>query len=68
LYDPGKTALLSVEGVRALVLALGATREETANVELDATVLGVLATRDGLRCILLSNVLFCCTSREASAK
>jgi hypothetical protein len=69
LYDPGKTALLSVEGVIKLVLALGATVDEGASVELDTSAFLVLAaaaaaTRDGLRCILLSKILFCCTSKK----
>lgn len=63
LYDAGKAALISVEGVRALVLVLGATVEEDASDELDASVFLVLATRDGLRCILLSITLFCCTGK-----
>ena len=68
LYDPGKTALISVEGVRALVLALGAIVEEGASDELDVSTFLVLATRDGLRCILFSKILFCCTRRGISKK
>lgn len=68
LYDPGKIALLSVEGGRALVLALGAVEEEGASEELDASGFLVLATRDGLRCIFPSRILFCCTTKGMSAK
>jgi hypothetical protein len=63
LYELGKTALLSVEGGRALeLLLLGGFMEEGANVPLDESTFLVLATREGLRCIFPSRILFCCTS------
>jgi hypothetical protein len=51
LYELGKTALLSVEGGRALVLLLllGAVTEGGASVPLDESAFLVLATREGLR-------------------
>jgi hypothetical protein len=64
LYDPGKIELLSVEGGRALVPLLGATTEGGASVPLDESAFLVLATREGLRCIFPSRILFCCTSRR----
>ena len=64
LYDPGKIELLSVEVGRALVLLLlGATTVGGANVPFDESAFLVLATREGLRCIFPSRILFCCTSR-----
>lgn len=65
LYDPGKMELLSsVEGGIALELLLGGITEEGgASVPLDESAFLTLATRDGLRCIFPSNILFCCTSR-----
>jgi hypothetical protein len=66
LYEPGKTALLSVEGGKALVLLLlpGAFTERGASVPLDESAFLVLATREGLRCIFASRLLFCCTSKK----
>lgn len=64
LYELGKTELLSVEGSSVLGLMLGAIEAVGASVELAVSALFVLATRDGLRCILLSSNLFCCTSRQ----
>ena len=45
------------------MLAPSAALEEGASDELDASGFLVLATRDGLRCILASRFLFCCTRR-----
>lgn len=67
LNELGKTALLSVEAGRALVmllLLLGAFTEGTASVPLDESAFLVLATREGLRCIFCSKILFCCTSKK----
>jgi hypothetical protein len=50
-----------------LVLVLGAIEVGGAKAELDVSAFFVLATRDGLRCILLSRILFCCTGMGASA-
>ncbi len=62
LYDPGKIELLSVDGSSPLTLVLGAIAATgTARAELDKSAFLVLATRDGLRWILLSRILFCCT-------
>jgi hypothetical protein len=55
--------VLSVEGRSALELVLGAIEEGGAKVEVDVSAFFVLATRDGLRCILLSRILFCCTGK-----
>jgi hypothetical protein len=65
LYELGKTALLSAEGGRVLVLLLfGVFTEGGASVPLDESAFLVLATREGLRCIFPSRILFCCTSKE----
>lgn len=64
LYDPGKIELLSVDGSSALALVLGASVAAVgASVGLAESGFLVLAaaTRDGLRWILLSRSLFCCT-------
>lgn len=62
LNELGKTALLSVEAGRALaLLLLGAFTEGTTSVPLDESAFLVLATREGLRCIFCSRILFCCT-------
>jgi hypothetical protein len=63
LYDPGKIELLNAEVGRALVLLLGATTVGGANVPFDESAFLVLATREGLRCIFPSRILFCCTGR-----
>ena len=64
MYDPGRIELFSVEGDSALVLALSATDEGGTSEGLDTSTFLVLATRDGLRCIFLSRIWFCCTSRR----
>jgi hypothetical protein len=67
LYELGKTELLSVEGSRALVAAmllLGAFADGSASVPLDESGFLILATREGLRCIFPSRILFCCTSEK----
>ena len=66
LYELGKIALLSVDEARALVplLLFGAFTEGGANVPFDESAFLVLATRDGLRCIFPSRILFCCTSKS----
>jgi hypothetical protein len=66
LYELGKTALLSAEGARALVLLLlfGAFMEGGASVPFDESAFLVLATREGLRCIFPSRILFCCTNKN----
>jgi len=67
LYELGKTALLSTEGGRVLLLLLllfDAFTEGGASVPLDESAFLVLATREGLRCIFPSRVLFYCTSRN----
>jgi len=46
-----------------VLAALGAAVEDGASDELDASGLLVLATRDGLRCIFPSRILFCCTRK-----
>jgi hypothetical protein len=66
LYDPGKIALLSVEGSRALVPVLDTAVVVvvvSANDELDPSGFLVLPTRDGLRCIFPSRILFCSTRK-----
>jgi len=64
LYELGKIELLSVEGGSALeLLLLGAVMEGGASVTLDESTFLILATRDGLRCIFPSSILFCCTGR-----
>jgi hypothetical protein len=64
VYDPGKIELLSVEGGAALELVLGATTEGGASIELEVSAFFILATRDGLRCIFPSRILFCSTSEN----
>jgi hypothetical protein len=61
LNELGKAELLSAEGTSVLPLILGVIEVAGANVELDVSAFFFLATRDGLRCILLSKILFCCT-------
>jgi hypothetical protein len=64
LYDPGKIELLNVDGSSAgPALVLGAMAAVGANVALlESGFLVLAATRDGLRWILLSRILFCCTT------
>lgn len=64
LCNPEKTELLSVEGSRALVPLLGGITGGGASDPLDESAFLVLATREGLRCIFPSRILFCCTSRR----
>jgi hypothetical protein len=61
LIELGKAELISAEGTSVLPLIIGALEVAGADVELDVSAFFVLATRDGLRCILLSRILFCCT-------
>ena len=64
LYDPGKIELLSVDESSAPALVLGAIEVGGTSVELlESGFLVLAATREGLRWILLSRILFCCTSR-----
>jgi hypothetical protein len=68
LYELGKTALLNVDEARALELLLlfvGCEfTEGSANRPLVESAFLILATRDGLRCIFPSRILFCCTSKK----
>ena len=67
LYELGKNALLSVDEGRALVLLLfgGFTEEGASDPPLDESAFLVLATREGLRCIFPSRILFCCTDKKS---
>ena len=65
LYELGKIALLSVDEGKALVLLLlGGFMEDGASVPLDESAFLILATREGLRCIFPSRILFCCTGKN----
>jgi hypothetical protein len=62
LYDPGKIELLSVDESSAPALVLGAIAAGGTSVELpESGFLVLAATRDGLRWMLLSRILFCFT-------